>query len=350
MMNTNGNRPIGTPPFREFWRSCGHGFARGIAGFLGGFCLLNVLGNLGHLGFDVNYLWIDMSILPRPLAATLLTAGGLLLTAFALQPVMGTLRRRATIALISFILIITLENSLLVWRLQAAGNIHLGVPLPFSLIVLLALSLVLLTVGHTRPASGTNSGKIAVVSFALCLTGFPLALHLCLGLTDYRRQVDAIVVFGAKAYSDNHPSSALADRVQAACRLYVQGYAPLLVFSGGPNDGGGHEVDSMRLLAITLGVPDSAILLDRRGLSTEATVANTTVLFKERGISRVLAVSHFFHLPRIKMAYRRAGWEVATVPALPQCMSRHTMLYQLGRETAAFWAYYLRPLCRADFA
>jgi uncharacterized SAM-binding protein YcdF (DUF218 family) len=75
-----------------------------------------------------------------------------------------------------------------------------------------------------------------------------------------------------------------------------------------------------------------------------------TVLFRELGIKRVLAVSHFFHLPRIKMAYRRAGWNVTTVPVNATRMSRQALVFQLCRETAAFWAYYLRPLASADFA
>ena len=40
------------------------------------------------------------------------------------------------------------------------------------------------------------------------------------------------------------------------------------------------------------------ILRDARGINTEATVRNTLALRPRR----VLAVSHFYHLPRIKMS------------------------------------------------
>ena len=84
-------------------------------------------------------------------------------------------------------------------------------------------------------------------------------------------------------------------------------------------------------------------MLDAQGVSTQATVKNTVAAFRHLGIGSALAVSHFYHLPRIKMSYQRQGWEVYTVPA--------TERYQLSampkfilREIAALWVYYLRPL------
>jgi len=54
----------------------------------------------------------------------------------------------------------------------------------------------------------------------------------------------------------------------------------------------------------------------------------------------VLAVSQFYHLPRIKLAYARAGWDVWTVPShdTPISKNRIAML----REIPAFWLYYAR--------
>ena len=42
--------------------------SRGIAAFLGGFTLLNLVGSLLARGFDANIWWIDFSGLPRPIA------------------------------------------------------------------------------------------------------------------------------------------------------------------------------------------------------------------------------------------------------------------------------------------
>ena len=59
--------------------------------------------------------------------------------------------------------------------------------------------------------------------------------------------------------------------------------------------------------------------------------------------SRILVVSHFYHLPRVKLAYQREGLEVYTVPAKESYMLGQ-MPYNMAREVAALWVYYLRPL------
>jgi hypothetical protein len=48
-------------------------------------------------------------------------------------------------------------------------------------------------------------------------------------------------------------------------------------------------------------------------------------------------------LPRIKLAYQRDGWDVFTVPAKESHLLRQ-MPYNMAREVAAIWVYYLRPL------
>ena len=165
----------------------------------------------------------------------------------------------------------------------------------------------------------------------------------CFGKTDYRRRADAIVVFGARVYEDGRLSDALADRVRTGCKLYQDGLAGIIVFSGGPGDGRVHETEAMFRAAIELGVPEQAILLDPDGLNTQATVENTCLMFEQLGIRRVLAVSHFYHLPRIKMSYQRKHWEVCTVPAEESYILTDMPMY-ICREIAALWSYYLRPL------
>src|SRR5206468_3041201 len=123
----------------------------------------------------------------------------------------------------------------------------------------------------------------AVATFIGCLLVFPLAQIIFFGHTDYRRRADAIVVFGARAYASGKPSPLLADRVRTACELYHEGYAATLVFSGGPGDGQVDEPHAMQRLAESLGVPESAILLDPDGLNTDATVRNTCDRFAGAG-------------------------------------------------------------------
>ena len=163
----------------------------------------------------------------------------------------------------------------------------------------------------------------------------------CFGKTDYRRPADIAVVLGARVYADGRPSDALAVRVRTACQLYRDGLVRKLLVSGGPGDGAVHETEAMKRMAIGLGVKDQDILVDAGGLNTQATVKDSRPVFSQLRAPRILVVSHFYHLPRIKMAYQRAGWEVYTVPARESYLLRQMPLF-LAREVAAFWVYYAR--------
>ena len=172
---------------------------------------------------------------------------------------------------------------------------------------------------------------------------FPIAQMACFGMTDYRRNADVIVVFGAKVHEDGHLSSILEERVRTGCELYHQGLAHQILFSGGPGVGEVHETEGMRRHALELGVPATAILIDPNGVDTESTAINTLRIGQSRKWNRIIAVSQSFHLPRIKLAFHRQGSEVYTVPAKRLYYFRY-LPYFILREVAAWWLYYIRPM------
>lgn len=318
--------------------------ARGFALFLGGFSLLNILGELRRTGFDANTWWIDFRPVPAVASRAFLLVAAVFLIAYFVRPDMSNWRRRVTIGLSLVLLAVTLWNGVGFYLALARGDIRAGVPVPLSLLISLLLGLMYFAMLR---AKGTEEGvwakAIAAGIAAVCTVGFPAAQMFCYGKTDYRRPADAAVVFGARAYADGRPSLALADRVRTGCALYQEGLVGRLVFSGGPGDGDFHETEVMRRMATELGVPDQDILVDAQGLNTHATVRNTVPVFEELRFKSILAVSHFYHLPRIKMAYERAGCTVYTVPA-EESRTLVMLPYYLAREVAALWVYYLRPL------
>jgi vancomycin permeability regulator SanA len=233
--------------------------------------------------------------------------------------------------------------------LWKSGQIVAGFPVPFSLHI--AATLVVIVAGlvtHSNYSERTfRDWFIALVTVAACAVAFPLAQMFCFGTTDYRRPADVAVVFGCGVRDDGMPTSALSDRINTGCELYKQGLVKKLIFSGGPADKSESEPEVMRSEAIKQGVPEGDIILDDRGFDTQATVENTTAKFKELNAQKVLVVSHFYHLPRIKLAYHRAGVEVFTVPAPQQQLLRGLPKYQ-AREILALWFYFLRPLLEAN--
>lgn len=319
--------------------------ARGLALFLGAFSLLNILGDITSPGFNSNHWWIDLRPV-HPLAADifLALASGVLIL-FAVRPLQSSGRRVLTFTCVAALLVAVVWNTIIFYVILAGKAVRSGFPVAFSIFVGMALLLIMLGLAGdaTRRGRGNKTRFVIGAVCAACCVAFPLAQIYCFGKTDYRRPSDIVVVFGARVYADGRASDALADRVRTACRLYHGRLASVVVLSGGPGDGHIHETEAMLRMAIELGVPKEAILLDTEGVSTYATVRNTSLLFERTGVGSVLAVSHFYHLPRIKMSYQRRGWEVYTVPA-EESYRLSAMPKFIAREVAALWVYYIRSL------
>lgn len=318
---------------------------RGIAGFVGGFTLTNLIGSLRSPRFDASHWWISAEALPSAIWTPCLFVSALLLIAFACKPPRaGSGRAQATVFFCAVLMVVTAVNGITFFNLVARGAIGPGVPFPLSFLFTTALGLVAWNALRGPPRAESRGSCLKVIAtLAMCVMVFPASQIFFFGKTDHRRGADAAVVFGARAYADGRPSDALGDRVLTACELYRRGTVSKLIFSGGPGDGAIHETESMRRMAVGLGVKESDIIVDLWGVSTQATVQNTVPLFEQLGFRRVLAVSHYFHLPRIKMTYQRRGVEVYTTPARERYILRQTP-FLLLRETAAWWVYYWRPL------
>lgn len=315
--------------------------ARGVALFFGSFTLLNLLAWHAH-GADANLWWIDLRALPLWGVQALMAIAAVLLLCFALGLRFTAWWRTVTIAVLAVLGIAAAINAISYYRLLARGEIHSAIPIPVSAAVLLALLLIGVGVGYTRNRPLGRKGYVLLIAASLaCGLLFPLAQIYLFGGTDYQRPADVIVVLGAQAYANGTPSPALADRIETAVLLYQRHLAPRIIMSGGPAPGGMHETVCMRNEAIRLGVPAQAIICDRNGLDTLLTVRNTIAMFSRMHVRRVLAVSHFFHLARIKLTYQRAGWDVYTVPTAQDSLG-DTEPFVVCREVAALWLYYLR--------
>jgi vancomycin permeability regulator SanA len=322
---------------------------RGFAFALSGFALLNLVAEWRHPGFDPNLWWVDFPLLPPAVADALLILFVCAMLSYALAPVMRPWRRSVVLFILVLVLGVAAGNAATYYRVLLQGAIRTSLPVPFSLLIAMQLGLTLMAVWR-RPA-GAQSGHplrrraLIVVAALAWLLAFPLAQFVFYGKTDYRRPADAIVVLGARVYASGQVSTAVADRVATGCALFEAGYAPALIMSGGPGEGAVHETEAMRRFAIELGVPAESIVCDTGGLNTQATVDAVRQSLRRRELRRVLAVSHYWHLPRIKLAAGRDHHRILTVPAVESARLRH-LPYQLTREVAAFWMYYAQLLIR----
>jgi vancomycin permeability regulator SanA len=316
--------------------------ARALALLIGSFALLNLIGGVCSPGFDSNGLWIDLRPLPDAVSNTLLFFSALCLLGFGFSSSPAEWQRNVTAGVLAVLFLGALWDILQFYRMQHVGLISPRVPLPLSLFFAIAFGFLIFAA--LKPQTRTTELNLRTVAavFVAGIIAFPLAQMFFFGNTDYRRRADAIVVFGARTYADGTPSTALADRVRTASELYRDGYAHTLIFSGGPSDGAISEPEAMRNMALQTGVREQDILLDSQGLNTRATVANTHLLFEKLGLQRVLAVSHFYHLPRVKMECQRSSLTVFTVPAREQYFLTKMPLL-MAREVVAFWSYFMTP-------
>ena len=248
--------------FEDFSRNA---LPRGLASFFGAFSLLNILGELRSHRFDANLWWIDLRWLPGWLAMAVLTISGLSLVAFAANPPKCGWRRLPTMGCVGFLAVVALMNAVQFYALLARSEVTAAIPIPLSLGVGASLVLIFSSLWRSDSRLRGRNHPIQVLLVCVgCFAAFPLAQMLCFGKTDYRRPADIAVVLGARAYADGRPSDALADRVRTACDLYGAGLVKKLFLSGGPGDGDIHETESMKRMAVSLGVKSEDILEMKR--------------------------------------------------------------------------------------
>ncbi len=114
---------------------------------------------------------------------------------------------------------------------------------------------------------------------------------------------DAALVLGAKVGDDGEPSPFLRERVELGAQpLPLRRGRPIVMTGGASHERGYDEPATMRDLAVSLGVQSDAIILDREGVDTFASCANTAAL----ELGDVIVVTQEFHVARAVWLCQRA--------------------------------------------
>lgn len=124
---------------------------------------------------------------------------------------------------------------------------------------------------------------------------------------DSLQAADAIVVLGAPLRPDGGLSMAVRERVREGVRLYFEGYAPLLLFTGGAAHSAA-EAPAMAQRAHELGVPRDAILVEADSTTTAENARYSARLLRAHNVGSVIVVSQPFHLRRGRRLLRRQGF------------------------------------------
>ncbi len=160
------------------------------------------------------------------------------------------------------------------------------------------------------------------------------------GLRDRPGHADVALVLGNAVEPDGRPSVRLQARLDRAVEGYRHGDFPLIIASGGIEEGARDEADVMSRYLIANGVPAADVIADNQGINTFASARFTARLLRERGWKTVCVVTQYYHVPRARLALRRFG--VGTV------YSEHARFFEVRdpfsilREMAGNVTYRLR--------
>lgn len=161
------------------------------------------------------------------------------------------------------------------------------------------------------------------------------------GLQEDVQQADVGVVFGNKVERSGVPSLSLASRLDKTLALYQRGAFTRVIVSGGVGKEGWDEAQVMADYLVERGIPREAILVDSQGNNTYLTAVNTARLAEENDLHSFVLISHFYHLPRARLTFRRLGMEPVSIAHAERFVARD-FYYGLMREVVAYPVYFVR--------
>lgn len=164
---------------------------------------------------------------------------------------------------------------------------------------------------------------------------------IVVGARDQAAPANAIVVLGAAQY-EGHPSPVLRARLDHALELYQRSLAPLVIVTGGTGAGDTtSEAQVGRRFLLEHGVPDSAIVMETRGLTTSQSIHAVAAIVSALPGRRVILVSDPFHMLRLSILARALGLTPLTSP---------TRTSPISTRASARWKYVFAESLKAPVA
>ena len=153
--------------------------------------------------------------------------------------------------------------------------------------------------------------KLAIAVLALATlyeSGYNTLPYLMANLPTETWQLkhsDVIVVLGCSANKDGTPGSMMRARVLSAVKLFKEGWAPQIMFTGSAAHTQFVEANVMAGLAKSEGVPADKIILETKARNTAENAFFSYQLMKERGLNSAVIVTSPEHLLRSNVFFSR---------------------------------------------
>ncbi len=131
---------------------------------------------------------------------------------------------------------------------------------------------------------------------ALTIVALLVGVGHWLDLTDPLAHADAIVAI----------SGDTGARAESAIALWKQGYASVLIFSGGSSDPASvASAELMKRTAVAAGVPANAIVVEGTSATTEENAQRVAELMKSAGLRSAILVTSPYHQRRAALLFER---------------------------------------------
>lgn len=167
--------------------------------------------------------------------------------------------------------------------------------------------------------------------------GWGWALALCLTTAKHAStgRADAAVVLGLSLPSDGRCPPGLASRAARGAELFREGRVRWVLLTGGAGDAPRPEADAAAEVVLARGVPEGAVLRERRSRTTRENLFFSAAILRAHGVRSVLVVSDPDHLARALQHARDAGIDARGEPvATAEWRDPRTATYWVLREAS----------------
>ena len=147
-----------------------------------------------------------------------------------------------------------------------------------------------------------------------------------------KKKADVIVVATAGVHETGAPSPGSTIRAHAAAQLYLEGWAPLILVTGGivTKTSEGHiAAKGMYIILRGMGIPDEHILIENQSVDTHMNSTKSAEILNARQLKKILLVTHDYHLLRLSLTFEHLGFEIIPYAANRSALKNPTSWWQI---------------------
>ena len=178
---------------------------------------------------------------------------------------------------------------------------------------------------RTRKKASIIAGLVTLAYLAVFYSPFIWLAASPLEISENPGKADAIVVFGGGVGEGGSPGKSTIERARFSAELYNEGFAETVIYSSGYT-WKYNDAENMKLIAMSMGVPEKSIVLDKKGDITYRNVKYTAEILRKNNLKRIILVTSPYNMRRASLVYRKiAGdMDIMYVPVPnPQFYYRH---------------------------